>query len=117
MELAIKLDWLSRRNERPEIGEDARELLIDCGEPLPALLAVFERNDAIEGCFDEECQGMLELTPEPNLIIGFNGESADSATRAFEILSTVCNVLACASKLMRMMPGNEQLESIRQEET
>jgi hypothetical protein len=53
---------------------------------------------------------MLELIPEPNLIIGFNGESADSAARAFEILSTVCAALACASKLMRILPGNERLE-------
>ncbi len=44
-------------------------MLADCGEALPALLAVFEKNDAIEGQFDEESQGMLEVTPEPNLVI------------------------------------------------
>jgi hypothetical protein len=110
MDLVVRLDRLSNQSVRPEIGEDTRELLMDCGESVPALLAVFERNDAIEGCFDEGCQGMLELIPEPNLIIGFNGESADSAARAFEILSTVCAALACASKLMRILPGNERLE-------
>lgn len=52
MELAVELDRLSKRGTRPDVGEDVRELLIDSGEPLPALLAVFERSDAIEGCFD-----------------------------------------------------------------
>jgi hypothetical protein len=116
MELVVKLDRLSKRSERPKIGDDTRELLVDCGEPVPALLAVFEGNDAIEGCFDEDCQGMLELIPEPNLIVPFNGESQRSVTSAFGALSTVCNVLSCASRLMRMMPGNERPEVIRQEE-
>jgi hypothetical protein len=48
---------VSRRSIRPEIGEDARVSLIDCGEPVPALLGVFERTDATEGCFDEGSQG------------------------------------------------------------
>jgi len=109
LELAIELDGVSSKNERPVIGEESRELLMDCGEPAPALLAVFERNDAIEGCFDEESQGMLELTPEPNLIIPFNGESAESAAGAFAILSTVCETLSGASRVMEIMPGNERL--------
>jgi hypothetical protein len=116
MELVVRLDRLSNRSDRPEIGDDMRELLVDCGEPVPAVLAVFERNDVIEGCFDEECQGMLELIPEPNLIVQFNGESQRSVTSAFAVLSTVCSVLSCASKLMRMMPGNERPEATRQEE-
>ena len=109
MQLAIQLHELSCTDTRPAIREDARELLMDCGEPVPALLAVFERNDAIEGCFDEECQGMLELTPEPNLIVPFNGESKESVLGAFTILATVCNTLSCASELMKIMPGNERV--------
>lgn len=109
MELALNLDLLSGRSARPEIGEEIRELLIDCGEPVPALLAVFERNDAIEGCFDEDCQGMLELTPEPNLIVQFNGEIQEEVLGAFTILSTACETLSCASRLMTLMPGNERL--------
>jgi hypothetical protein len=109
MELAVELDRLSNRGTRPDVGEDVRELLIDCGEPVPALLAVFERNDAIEGCFDEERQGMLELTPEPNLIIPFNGELEEGVRGAMAILSTVFETLCCASRLMKVMPGNERL--------
>lgn len=109
MELAVELDRLSSLGERPEVGDDVRELLIDCGEPVPALLAVFERTDAIEGCFDEECQGMLELTPEPNLIVPFDGQTESGVRRAFAILSAVCETLSCASRLMKIMPGNERL--------
>jgi hypothetical protein len=83
--------------------------LIDYGEPLPSLLAVFERSDAIEGCFDEESQGMLEVQPEPNLVIPFNGEKEDSVRDAFAVLATVCDTLSCASRLMQIMPGNERL--------
>lgn len=109
MELVVELNRLSSQGVRPEIGEGTRELLMDCGEPVPALLAVFERNDSVEGCFDEECQGMLELTPEPNLIVPFNGDSRESVVAAFAALATVANALSCASQLMRIMPGNERV--------
>jgi hypothetical protein len=108
MELAIEMDRVSRRRPRPEVGEDVRESLSDSGEPLPTLLAVFERTDAIEGCFDEESQGMMELIPEPNLIIPFNGERLEETLAAFDILATVCETLCCASRLMKLMPGNER---------
>ncbi len=108
MELAIELNRLSCRSTRPELSENARESLIDCGEPLPALLAVFQRTDAIEGCFDEESQGMLELIPEPNLIVPFNGERTAEALAAFDILATICETLCCASRMMKLMPGNER---------
>ena len=109
MELAVELDRLSTQGARPEVGDDTRELLIDCGEPVPALLAVFERTDAIEGCFDEDCQGMLELTPEPNLILPFDGQTEGGVRDAFATLSVVCETLSCASRLMKIMPGNERL--------
>jgi hypothetical protein len=109
MELAVELDRAATQSARPEVDEEVRELLMDCGEPLPALLAVFERTDAIEGCFDEECQGMLELTPEPNLIIPFNGQTDEGVRGAFAILSVACQTLSCASRLMKIMPGNERL--------
>jgi hypothetical protein len=109
MELVVELNRSSNQGVRPEIEEGARELFMDCGEPVPALLAVFERNDSIEGSFDEECQGMLELTPEPSLIVPFNGDSRESVVAAFAVLGTVANTLSCASKLMRIMPGNERV--------
>lgn len=52
---------------------------------------------------------MLELTPEPNLIIPFNGELEEGVRGALAILSTVCETLCCASRLMKVMPGNDRL--------
>jgi len=64
LELAIDMDRASNRHERPGIDDHLSERLIDCGEPVPALLAVFERTDPIEGCFDEDCQTMLDSHAE-----------------------------------------------------
>jgi len=113
VEQAVELDRLSCQAERPVVDEEVSASLIDCGEPLPSLLAVFERHDVIEGCFDEDARGMLELIPEPNLILRLNGEDEQSVREAFGILAVLCETLACASQLMRMMPGNELLEELR----
>jgi hypothetical protein len=107
--LVLELDRVSSGHKRPQIGEDIRELLNDCGEPVPALLAVFERSDPIEGCFDEDCQNMLEVTPVPNLIIPFSGETREGVVGAFASLATVCETLSLASRLITIMPGNERL--------
>jgi hypothetical protein len=107
--LAIELDRLSCRSKRPQIDDETSELLMDCGEPVPALLTVFERSDPIEGCFDEDCQTMLEVTPSPNLIIPFSGERGEGVAAAFAILATVCETLSTASRLMAILPGNERL--------
>jgi hypothetical protein len=106
---AIELDRVSCRSKRPQVDDETSELLIDCGEPVPALLTVFERSDPIEGCFDEDCQTMLEVTPSPNLIIPFSGEKEEGVAAAFAILATVCETLSFASRLMAIMPGNERL--------
>lgn len=106
LRLLLRLERESRY-ARPTLGEEFRDDLIDCGEPLPALLAVFERHDSIEGSFDEASQGMLEVTPEPNLIIPFQGESAASVASAFAALAALCRVVATASELMTLMAGNE----------
>ena len=82
-------------------------MLADCGEALPCLLAVFEKHDAIEGQFDEESQGMLEGTPEPNLIIRLDGEDVGSVRDAFGKLASCCQTLACATRLMKTVLGNE----------
>jgi hypothetical protein len=110
VELAAELDRLSCQAERTILDEEVSASLMDCGTPLPSLLAVFERHDAIEGCFDEEAQGMLELIPEPNFIIRLNGEDEQSVREAFRLLSVLCDTLACASRLMKIMPGNEPLQ-------
>jgi hypothetical protein len=109
IEQAVELDRLSRQAERPVVDEEVGALLMDCGAPLPSLLAVFEPHDAIEGCFDEDAQGMYEVIPEPNLILRLNGEDEWSVREAFQVLGVLCETLACASKLIKMMPGNERL--------
>ena len=109
IEVAVELDRVSCQRKRVQIDDQVRDLLIDCGEPVPALLAVFEQSDPIEGCFDEDCQTMLEVTPAPNLIIPFNGEAREGVLGAFAVLATVCETLSCASRLITLMPGNEGL--------
>ena len=103
----VELDRLSSRVIRPTIDEDTGAMLADCGDPLPTLLAVFEKHDAIEGQFDEESQGMLEITPEPNLIIRMEGEDVESVRKGFDALATCFETLACAVRTMKIMPGNE----------
>ena len=108
VENLLDIERAATRVVRPVIDEDTGAMLADCGEPLPALLAVFEKQDAIEGQFDEESQGMLEVTPEPNLIIRLNGEDVESVRDAFDRLAACCETLACARRLMKIMPGNER---------
>lgn len=105
IEQVRELDRVSKSVERPTVDEETRELLMDCGEPVPALLAVFEEHDAIEGAFDEEAQGMLEVTPEPNLIITFYGGDAGGGSRTFLQLEWVCRTLELSSELIGMMAG------------
>jgi hypothetical protein len=102
------------RNECPtSIGisapfrpESASERLADSNPPLPALLAVFEKQDAIEGCFDEEAQGMMECPPEPNVIIPLRMGDVEAVKSAFGIAEVVCDVLARASRLIKLIMAN-----------
>ena len=107
VESLLDIERAATRVVRPVIDEDTGAMLADCGEALPALLAVFEKHDAIEGQFDEESQGMLEVTPEPNMIIRLNGKDVESVRHAFDRLAACCETLACARRLMKIMPGNE----------
>ena len=99
----IDLNRTSLKGNRPDLGERAEENFMDWNPPVPALLAVFNKHDAIEGCFDEECQGMLECPPEPNVILPFSAENAESVCEAFRLLSVVCEVLRQAARLITMM--------------
>ena len=110
VENLLDIERAAARVVRPVIDEDTGAMLADCGEPLPAMLAVFEKNDAIEGQFDEESQGMLEVTPEPNLVIRLNGEDVESVRDAFDKLAACCETVACVRRLMKIMPGNEHPE-------
>lgn len=81
---------------------------MDSNPPLPALLVTLRLHDAVAGCFDEDSQGMLEAEPEPNLIVEINLGERPSVRQAFEALATLCETTAAASRLMSLLPGNEE---------
>ena len=99
----VELSRMSRQGKRPDVGEPAEAQLADSNPPVPALVAVFNRHDAIKGCFDEECQGMLECPPEPNIIIPFRGNDEGSVREALRLLGVVCAVLRQAARLIALM--------------
>jgi hypothetical protein len=101
------------RAARPALTERAQEQLEDSNPAVPALLAVIEENDAVEACFNEEAQTMLEMPPEPNVVLPFDGLDPDSVTRAFRQLACLTETLAAASELIEQMPGNERAEETR----
>lgn len=104
----LALRALSAKCARPQISEETRERLMDSNPPVPSLVAVFEKRDAIEGCFDEEAQGMLECAPEPNLIVPFRPHDQESVRQAFETLHVVCKVLQSAARLMGLMAADRE---------
>lgn len=110
IEQARELDRVSKSAERPTVDEETRELLMDCGEPVPALLAVFEEHDAIEGAFDEESQGMLEVTPEPNLVLAIDGKRKSSISKAINQFEVLCQTLQLASEAIAMVHGNRRCQ-------
>ena len=59
VEAALELNRTSHKGARPSIRERAEARLSDANPPVPALVAVFKKHDEIEGCFDDESQGML----------------------------------------------------------
>jgi len=64
---------------------------------------VFEKHDAVESCFDEEAQGMLECAPEPNLIVPFLSGDIESVRAAFQTLEVACNVFREGVRLIKLM--------------
>ena len=104
----VELRKISRSGERPHVTDEISEMLMDCNPPLPMLLAVFQPNDAVEACFDEEAQMMHEATPEPNVILQFNWRDSRSIRQTFETLGTLCETLGAASRLIAAMPGNDE---------
>lgn len=104
----LRVDHVSRATERPTLGDDVSELLSDCNPPLPSLLAIFSESDAIEACFQEESEYMMEVTPEPNIIIPLDPSNTASVGAAFHAFGVACETLACASRLIDLMPGNDK---------
>jgi len=108
VEAAINLDHLSAQAKRPELRDDIGQQLSDCNPPLPCLLAVFAEADSTSASFDEEAEGMMEVTPEPNIIIPFDPTDTESVQRTFDMFGVACQTIAAASRLIDLMPGNDQ---------
>jgi hypothetical protein len=104
----LALNHLSAQVERPDLDDDTGQLLSDCNPPLPCLLAVFTDGDAISAAFDEDAQGMMEVEPEPNIIIPFDPSNAESVQRTFHTFGVACQTIAAASRMIDLMPGNDQ---------
>jgi hypothetical protein len=107
MAAMLRIDSVSKQYSRPKMTADMQEELNDCNPPLPSLLAVFSKHDAVEGCFDEESQTAYEAEPQPNLIIPMDVASKASVRSAFESLKGFCRTMAAAVALIELMPGNE----------
>ena len=103
LEELLQLSAASLAAKRPGMGEFAEAQLIDANPPVPALVAVFEQHDAVEGCFDGESQGMLECPPEPNVILPCRVADADSVGEAFRLLGVICGTLRQGARLMTTM--------------
>ncbi len=103
----LELCRISHQAKRPEFTEDMGERLMDSNPPLPCLLAAFSAGDAVVGCFDDEAQTAMEVTPQPNLIIPLKLSDPSSVRQGFRTLGVVCDTLAAASRLIDLMPGNE----------
>jgi hypothetical protein len=108
VEAALALDHVSAQAKRPELGDDIGQQLSDCNPPLPCLLALFAEGDPVAAAFDEEAQGMLEVTPGPNLIIPFDPANTESVRDAFQVFGVACETIAAASRLIDLMPGNDK---------
>ena len=102
------LDRVSRQAERPELDDDIGQQLSDCNPALPCLLAIFAESDAISAAFDEDAQGMMEVEPEPNIIIPFDLTDTTNVQRTFRMFGVACQTIAAASRVIDLMPGNDQ---------
>ncbi len=103
----LELCRVSNRAKRPDFTEDMGEQLMDANPPLPCLLAAFTQGDAVVGCFDDEAQTAMETTPHPNLIIPLQLSDPPNVRRGFRTLGVACEALAATSRLIDLMPGND----------
>lgn len=103
----LELCHVSKRAKRPEFTDEMGEQLMDSNPPLPCLLAAFTSGDAVVGCFDDEAQTAMEVTPQPNLVIPMKLSDPVSVSQGFQTLGVVCETLAAASRLIDLMPAND----------
>ena len=81
---------------------------MDSNPALPCVLAAFSSGDAVVGCFDEEAETAMEVTPQPNVIIPLEISDPVTVRQGFRTLGVVCETLAAASRLIDLMPGNDE---------
>ena len=113
----LELCRVSSQAKRPEFTDDMGEQLMDSNPPLPCLLAAFTAGDAVVGCFDDEAQTAMETTPHPNLIIPLQLSNPANVRRGFRMLGVACETLAAASRLIDLMPGNDDGVITREEQS
>ncbi|MGI8743639.1 MAG: hypothetical protein ACR2NN_13915, partial [Bryobacteraceae bacterium] len=111
MRAAQDLDSVSQRVDRIVIPPHIVEIFSDMNPPVPVLLAIFREGDAIEACFDEERQYMLELQPEPWPLLPFSATDASSIRTAFDCLGTALDTLAGARQVLEFVPGWKRLDT------
>jgi hypothetical protein len=104
----LDLDQVSQQVNPPEISDETREALMDCSPPLPALLVSFRHQDGVVAAFDEDSQTMLETEPEPLFLVEIDPASAAGVRQAFDSLAGLCETLATASRLMTLLPSQEE---------
>ena len=109
LKVALGLQRAANAVRLPPAPEGVRELFSDCNPPVPVLLAIYQSGDAIEACFDDERQSMLELTPEPWPLIAFNGTDPQGTLHAFRCLGGALDVLATARRVLDLVPGWEPI--------
>ena len=112
----LELCRVSNQAKRPEYTDDMGEQLTDSNPPLPCLLAAFSSGDAVVGCFDDEGETAMEVTPQPNLIIPLKLSDPQSIRHGFHTLAVACETLSAASRLIDLMPGNEEGVIAREEQ-
>ncbi len=69
---------------------------------------MFAEGDSIAACFDEDATGMMEVEPEPNIIIPFDPTNRESVQRTFHMFGVACQTIAAASRVIDLMPGNDR---------
>lgn len=104
----LELCRISKQAKRPAFTDDMGEQLMDSNPALPCLLAAFSSGDAVVGCFDEEAETAMEVTPQPNVIIPLKLWDPESVRDGFRTLGVICETLASATRLIDEMPGNEE---------
>ncbi|WP_155121629.1 hypothetical protein [Bryobacter aggregatus] len=107
LECLLALEMESSLAQPPELDPEIRDQLHDTNPPLPALLIVFWKHDAIEAAFDAEADGMLEVSPEPNLILPVRTDDFGYARDSFYKLGCFLKALSRASELMKLLPEND----------